>query len=123
MMAEHADLLERHGIDYTDAIERFCGNEALYERLACKYLDDTHFDALAHALDEEDVERAYQEAHGLKGVAGNLSFSALYQAVSEISETLREGDVAHARMLFPAVRAAHESATDALCQLRGQAES
>lgn len=123
MMAEHADLLERHGIDYADALERFCGNEALYERLACKYLDDAHFDALAAALDEGDAERAYQEAHALKGVAGNLSFSALYRAVSEISEILRAGEIEQARALFPAVRTAHESATDALRQLSEPAEN
>lgn len=40
MMAENAELLERHGIDYAGAIERFGGNAALYERLACKYVND-----------------------------------------------------------------------------------
>lgn len=31
MMAENAELLERHGIDYAGAIERFGGNAALYD--------------------------------------------------------------------------------------------
>lgn len=123
MMAEHANLLERHGIDYADALERFCGNEALYKRLACKYLDDVHFDGLAVALDESDGKRAYQQAHALKGVAGNLSFSALYRAASEISEALRANDIDHARTLFPAVRTAHESVANVLRQLNESAEN
>ena len=50
MMAEYAEALKRNGIDYDGAMERFGGNAALYERLALKFLDDTHFAALEQAL-------------------------------------------------------------------------
>ncbi len=117
MMAENAELLERHGIDYAGAIERFGGNAALYERLACKYVNDPHFESLAAALRQGDAETAYHEAHSLKGVAGNLSFADLYQAASALSDVLHDGDLAAARTAFPSVREAHERVIDALVQL------
>ena len=117
MMAENAELLERHGIDYAGAIERFGGNAALYERLACKYVNDPHFESLAAALRQGDAETAYHEAHSLKGVAGNLSFADLYQAASALSDVLHDGDLAAARTAVPSVREAHERVIDALVQL------
>ena len=91
MMAENAELLERHGIDYAGAIERFGGNAALYERLACKYVNDPHFESLAAALRQGDAETAYHEAHSLKGVAGNLSFADLYLSLIHICDILSAG--------------------------------
>lgn len=96
MMAEYAEALKRNGIDYDGAMERFGGNAALYERLALKFLDDAHFAALEQALADGDVDTAVREAHTLKGVAGNLSFTALYEAASKVNAALREGDLAEA---------------------------
>ena len=62
MMAEYAEALKRNGIDYDEAMERFGGNAALYERLALKFLDDAHFAALEQALADGDVDTAVREA-------------------------------------------------------------
>lgn len=92
-MAEDGKSLEGlSGIDYAEAMERFAGNESLYQRLAIKFLDDPHYEALKRALDKSDTEQAHQEARSLKGIAGNLSFSPLYQIASLISDALRAGD-------------------------------
>ena len=111
MMAEYAEALKRNGIDYDGAMERFGGNAELYERLALKFLDDTHFAALEQAL-------AVREAHTLKGVAGNLSFAALYEAASKVNAALREGDLAGATALMDPVPSAHAAVVSALSSLR-----
>ena len=113
MMAEYAEALKRNGIDYDGAMERFGGNAELYERLALKFLDDTHFAALEQALAGGDVDTAVREAHTLKGVAGNLSFAALYEAASKVNAALREGDA-----LMDPVRSAHAAVVSALGSLR-----
>ena len=104
MMAEHAETLKRNGIDYDGAMERFGGNAALYERLALKFLDDAHFDALERALADGDADAAVREAHTLKGVAGNLSFTSLYEAAGRVNAALREGDLPGAVSLMEPVR-------------------
>ena len=39
----------------------------------------------------QDYEQAFRAAHTIKGVAQNLSFTALYQSASALSEALRGG--------------------------------
>lgn len=112
------DILECGGIDMADAMERFDGNRALYGRLAVRFLDDPHFDALEAAMASGDAEEAYRHAHTLKGTAGNLSFRDLYAAASRLAEALRAGDVAAARALMPPVRESHATVTATLHQLK-----
>lgn len=77
MTNDQTAMLARYGIDYAEAMERFCGNESLFARIAVKYLDDPHVDALEAAMASGDAAAAEREAHSLKGVAGNLSFAPL----------------------------------------------
>lgn len=105
------------GVDYHDAMRRFDGNEALYRRLAGKFADDPHFPALERALVADDTETALREAHSLKGVAGNLSFRALYTHACAITDALRAGDADAARARMPQARAAYDDALSAAREL------
>ena len=117
MLISRAEILMRSGIDCAEAIERFGGNESLYERLAKKFIDDPHFAALDKALEAGDSDLAFREAHALKGVAGNLSFTALYEAACRLSDALRNGDTTKARELMDPLRKAHTAVMDALATL------
>lgn len=85
MTNDQTAMLARYGIDYAEAMERFCGNESLFARIAVKYLDDPHVDALEAAMASGDAAAAEREAHSLKGVAGNLSFVRLYDLAARES--------------------------------------
>lgn len=111
--------LQDFGIDYAEALDRFGGNEGLFVRLATKYLDDPHFDALEAAMTAGDAAAAEREAHSLKGVAGNLSFAKLYDLATRITDALRSGDFEGARNLMPELRVAHARVTEALGNLQG----
>ncbi len=103
-----SEKLDRYGIDFKDAMERFEGNAGLYERLAMKYLDDRHFVSLIAALEVKDFDTAYEQAHALKGAAGNLSFKTLYDRVSSVSKELKIGEIADAESHIPDVAEAHD---------------
>lgn len=118
MATDLIEALSPYGIDYDDALDRFGGNAALYARLACKYLDDTHYVGLVAALDVDDLEEAYTQAHTLKGVAGNLSLRDLYLAAGHVSDALHLGQDARARTYMPQVKQAHERAIKGLEILR-----
>lgn len=106
-----------YGIDYDDAMDRFGGNVDLYKRLALKYLDDAHFAGCVAAMTVGDYDQAYREAHSLKGVAGNLSFSHLYDVASMICKDLREGEPVSASRLLPDLEAAHQRIREGLMQV------
>ena len=106
MTNDQTAMLARYGIDYAEAMERFCGNESLFARIAVKYLDDPHVDALEAAI-----------AHSLKGVAGNLSFVRLYDLAARVTDALRANDIDSARALMPDLRESHVAVLEALTNL------
>lgn len=119
MTSEQTEMLAQHGIDYAEAMERFCGNECLFVRLAVKYADDPHFLALEAAMADDDAAAAEREAHSLKGIAGNLSFVRLYDLAARITDALRADDFEQARALMPALRESHDAVLEALEALKG----
>ena len=104
---ELAEKLSMYGIDYADAMDRFGQNAVLYEHLAMKYLNDEHFVGFKAAMEVADYDNAYREAHSLKGVAGNLSLLNLYNAASEVTRFLSEGEYQAAAHNLPSLNDAH----------------
>lgn len=108
MTTSLADKLAPYGIDYVDAMDRFGDNAELYERLALKYLNDSHLVGLQAAIEAHDFSDGYSEAHALKGVAGNLSFKDLFQTAALVSDALYAGESDAAIDYLPQVEEAHK---------------
>ena len=51
--------------------------------------EETLIRDLQDAIDNKDLKAAFEAAHALKGVLGNLSLTPLYTPVVEITELLR----------------------------------
>lgn len=81
------------GINLNEGLARFNNNEKLYSRFLYEFVNDKHYLQLCSALTEKDVEGAFQAAHALKGVAGNLSLQHLMKALTPVVETLRAGNM------------------------------
>ena len=118
MTSQALEQLTALGIDFADAMDRFDENVGLYERLAMKYLNDSHFVNFVAAMEAKDFDTGYSEAHSLKGVAGNLSFKTLYEEASFISKQLFEGDYQSAEAHIPQLTEAHEKVIRALEEIR-----
>ncbi len=100
--------LERGGVDYGGAMDRFMGNQALYEKFLLKFPTDATFPALREALEADDCQAAFMQAHTLKGLTGNLSLDSLAKLAVPMVEALRGGDLAAAKALFPALEAEYD---------------
>lgn len=85
-------VLESAGIDVQEGLDRMMGNEALYERLLGRFLDDVSCDRIAEAIVAEDAEAAAGAVHALKGVAGNLSIKSVYETASLQCALFRSGE-------------------------------
>lgn len=83
------DDLIAYGANVNEGMTRCMNNEEFYLRLVGSVKNEKGFDALAQAIGEGDLHAAFEAAHGLKGVLGNLSITPLYEPVSEITELLR----------------------------------
>ena len=83
------EALSAFGADTREGLTRCMNNEAFYLRMVGMGLSDAGFDRLKSALEADDAKAAFEAAHALKGVMGNLSLTPIYEPVSALTELLR----------------------------------
>jgi HPt (histidine-containing phosphotransfer) domain-containing protein len=83
------DKLNAYGANTEEGLARCMGNEALFLRLTASVTNQPEFDRLGERIESRDLKGAFEAAHALKGVLGNLSLTPLYDIVCEITELLR----------------------------------
>ena len=108
------EILTAAGIQADEALERLMGSEALLERFLKKFLQDKSYEELVSAIEGQELERAFRAAHTLKGVCGNLSFTALYQLLTRQVALFRAEDWAGACALMPQIDQAYAAVLDAI---------
>lgn len=83
------DSLREYGAAVDEGLARCMNNEAFYLKLVGKVLNDAAFATLRTAVEAGDKDAAFEAAHQLKGVLGNLSLTPMYEPVAEMTELLR----------------------------------
>lgn len=86
------EKLESYGSDYEETMGRFLGDETFYLKILGMLMKDESMGKLRDALDSKDMEAAFDAAHTLKGIAGNLGLTPFYTAVGTMVEALRDRD-------------------------------
>jgi len=81
--------LKALGVQTEEGLSRCLNNEAFYFRLIGMAVEDAAFEKLEEAVAAGDLTAAFEAAHSLKGVTGNLSLAPLYEPLSEMTELLR----------------------------------
>jgi len=85
------DNLKAFGANVEAGVARCMNNEGFYLKLVQKILADTSFDRLKSEVEEEKYSEAFETAHALKGVTGNLELTPVFDMVCQITEILRGG--------------------------------
>lgn len=83
------DKLKSFGADTEDGLARCMNNEEFYLKMVNMGLADERFEALLPVLEKGDKDAAFELAHALKGVLGNLALTPIYEPLSEMTELLR----------------------------------
>lgn len=84
------EKLNAFGADTAEGLARCYGNEALYLKLIGMVVKEENFNRLESTIAANDLDGAFEAAHALKGVLGNLSLTPMFEKSSEITELLRE---------------------------------
>lgn len=92
--------LSKAGIDPNDAMKRFNNDVELYETLLESFIYDRNYYDMCVAITEGKVNDAFNYAHSLKGLAGNLSFVRLFKDIQPLVEQFRSGSLENADMLL-----------------------
>lgn len=83
-------MLAEWGCDIDTARERFMLDDDLYENCLKIFAEDSNFVALDSYIKNSMYQQAFECAHTLKGVAGNLGLTPIYRVTSDIVEDLRK---------------------------------
>ncbi len=79
------------GLDAVAGLQRVAGNHALYLRVLRQFMQQEAgvTARLAAALSSHDFEAAERIAHSLRGVAGNIGFTALHSDAATLENAIR----------------------------------
>ena len=97
------DSLKAWNCDVNGALERFLGDEDLYCSCLEIFAKDENFYRLKEHIAAGEYEKAFDAAHTLKGVSGNLGLTPLYHAIINILEPLRSKDYSNLDSLYEGV--------------------
>lgn len=83
------DSLRVFGANTDEGLSRCMGNEGFYLRMVKLACGDANFEALAEAVERNDLNAAFEAAHALKGVLANLALTPISEPVGVLTEQLR----------------------------------
>lgn len=92
MKPNFKERLIDYGFEIDKTLERFMGNEDLYEKFLKRFLEDESMENFKMYYEEEDMDKAFFSAHTLKGVAANLGITPILIPLEPLVEKLRAGE-------------------------------
>ena len=90
MEQKQTELLKDYGMDIDSTLARFANNEALMMRFLLGFPKDPTMQSLRDAVAAGDREAMKVAAHSLKGLTGNLGLTPLFEASTQLMNTLRQ---------------------------------
>ncbi len=88
-MSELIEKLRNADCDVDMALARFVDDVELYTEYYAQLLNDEGFELLGDALNDGNKQEAFDHAHALKGIIGNMGLTPLYEIICDIVEPLR----------------------------------
>jgi HPt (histidine-containing phosphotransfer) domain-containing protein len=82
--------LRDYGANVDEGLARCFGKEDFYLRMVGLLAKEPSFEKLQTALADGNLKEAFDAAHSLKGVLGNLALTPLFNPVNEMTELLRK---------------------------------
>ena len=76
-------------IDVDGALGRFGGNATIFKMLLKKFAASTYYNDLVEAIAAGDLVSAEHAAHTIKGTAGNLSLTPLFEIATLLDQQLK----------------------------------
>lgn len=99
--------------DCSDACRRLM-NEKMVAHFVLMFPNDPTMQNLRNAVSAADIEKSFRAAHTLKGVAGNLGLTQLYNVAVELTEQLRPRLETADPKLFDAVEKEYQRTVKAI---------
>lgn len=106
-------------IDIESAKERFMGNYGLFSRFLFQFPERSLYSDLEKQIGEGNAKAAFETAHAMKGIIGNLSLRRLEPHLFEVVEVLRKGELPSMEQMA-ALTDAYRTTVDAIAALKAE---
>jgi len=83
------EKLQEYGVNTKEGLARCMNMEKFYFKMLGMGLKNDSFEKLGKALEDGNLEEAFEQAHALKGVVGNLALTPIYDPLADMTEMLR----------------------------------
>ena len=100
--------LKEMGVDTKEGLARCMNNEKFYIKMVQMGIKDKHFDMLEKAIADKNIEEAFESAHALKGIIGNLAITPIYTPLNRLTEMLRAKMNANYEPIYKPIKDARE---------------
>lgn len=111
MTTEFKNALRSQETDIDGSLERFSGDEDLYEQCLSDFLEDQTMSQLGKAVTSKMWDDAFTAAHALKGVAGNLGLIPLFHECAEIVMLIRSGRIDDVAVSYETIKQTYAAVT------------
>ena len=88
-MSRFLEQFRLAGGDVEGVMERFMDDEELLRDCLAQFVTEDDFERLKEAVLGQDYQKAFEYAHALKGVVGNLGLTTIYAPLTILVEALR----------------------------------
>ncbi len=88
-MTMDRDALTECGISYDEGVEKFLGEQELYDELLVNFLTDNTFEEAKSYVDSDDYEGVLRAIHAMKSVTGTLCMNKLYRKCCQVVDAVR----------------------------------
>lgn len=85
-------VLKNEGLNIEVINQCFGGNEDIYFKFLRRFFEDKDYINFNELMVNSTYSEAFNSAHALKGVAGNLGMTKVYECLLVIVEKLRNSD-------------------------------
>lgn len=99
-MSKLIDNLKDYGVNVELTMARFVDDESLFEHCLSMFFEGKEFAQLESALSAKDWVSAFDAAHTIKGLSGNLGLTPLYDKVCALVEPLRHNETSNVDALY-----------------------
>ena len=108
------DELRELGVSVDEGVKRLGGNAAIYKKMLGTFLKMMKTYSFGPDYDNAAYDDITEKAHAIKGAAGNLSVTPLYDAYTEIVNLLRGGQPEEARDILVKILPVQEKILNAI---------
>lgn len=92
--------LKKLGVDVDGGVARLGGNQGLYRKLLVSFVKAIHQYYVGTDFDGTEYADVIEKTHAIKGAAGNLSITPVYEAYTKIVDLLRADQPEEARAIL-----------------------